>query len=105
MAGASIAVASILGDMEKIGIALMAIYFVELYLKAKKKFQGECFGIPTKKGLLLAPKEKESLTHYFMAIQPGTEKQVVKRILFVQLLICITVLSLVYLNFLQIIKI
>jgi UDP-N-acetylglucosamine--dolichyl-phosphate N-acetylglucosaminephosphotransferase len=105
MAGASIAVVSILGDMEKIGIALMAIYFIELYLKAKNKFQGECFGIPNKNGTLVAPKEKQSLTHYFMNMAPATEKQVVIKILATQAIICILVLIAIYLNIMQIVKI
>ncbi|MFA6268450.1 MAG: hypothetical protein WCW13_02685 [archaeon] len=105
MAGASIAVISILGDMEKIGIALMILYFIELFLKARTKFQGESFGVPQKTGLLLSPKEKKSLTHYFMAISPTTEKNVVKRILFVQGIICILALIAVYFNYIRIITI
>jgi len=102
MAGASIAVVSILGDMEKIGIALMILFFIELYLKAKTKFQGESFGKPAKNGLLFAPEKKNSLTHYFMALRPGTEKQVVIRILTAQAIICIIVLIFAYLNYAQI---
>jgi len=105
MAGASIAVVSIIGNMEKIGILLLGMYFIELYLKARNKFQGECFGIPQKNGILLPPKEKQSLTHYFMAINPTTEKNVVIRILLTQALICIIVLILAYLNLVEIIKI
>jgi len=105
MSGASIAVISILGDMEKIGVALMALFFIELYLKAKSKFQAESFGIPTKEGLLIAPKEKRSLTHYFMGFGKATsEKGVVQRILLVQGVICFIVLSLSYLNYVGIIS-
>jgi UDP-N-acetylglucosamine--dolichyl-phosphate N-acetylglucosaminephosphotransferase len=105
MAGASIAVISILGDMEKIGIALMVLYFIELFLKARTKFQGESFGIPQKNGILLAPEKKKSLTHYFMALGPANEKTIVKRILLAQGVICILVLIAVYFNYIEIIRI
>jgi UDP-N-acetylglucosamine--dolichyl-phosphate N-acetylglucosaminephosphotransferase len=98
MSGASIAVVSILGDMEKIGVMLMILFFIEFFLKAKYKFQGECFGKPQKNGLLLSPTKKKSLTHYFMAIKPTTEKGVVLRILATQAIICIIVLVIAYLN-------
>jgi len=105
MTGAGIATVSIIGDMEKIGIILLVLLFVELYLKARTKFQGECFGIPQKNGTLIAPKKKQSLTHYFMAIGAAKEETVVKRILFAQFIICAIVLVLVYLNNLKIILI
>ena len=105
MAGASIAVVSILGDMEKIGIALMVLFFIELYLKSRTKFQGESFGVSQRNGLLLAPKKKKSLTHYFMALRPRTEKQVVIKILTVQAIICFAVLAFALLNYFQMILI
>ncbi|MCX6800738.1 MAG: hypothetical protein NTZ73_00955 [Candidatus Diapherotrites archaeon] len=103
--GTSIAVVSILGDMEKIGVALMALFFVELYLKTKTKFQGESFGVPKKSGILEAPKKKQSLTHYFMAIKPATEKQVVVKMLLAQAAICLAILLLFYLNSIRVIMI
>lgn len=105
MAGASIAVVSILGDMEKVGIALMVLFFIELIIKSRTKFQGECFGIPKKNGILVSPKEKHSLTHYFMSFWPTTEKNVVLRLLMVQTIICIAVLIVVYLNYLEVLAI
>jgi len=96
MSGASIAVIAILGDMEKIGILLLILFFIELYIKSKSKFQGESFGIP-KGNYLIAPKKKKSLTHYFM-FGHATEKQVVLRILGAQATICILVLLLAYFN-------
>ncbi len=103
MIGASIAVISIIGNMEKIGIMLLALFFIELVIKARNKFQGECFGIPQKNGILLPPKNRQSLTHYFMGLSPAKEPQIVKRILSVQAAICIFVLLLVILNQLKII--
>ncbi len=101
MTGASIAVISIISDMEKIGIMLLVLFFVELYLKSRTKFQGESFGKPTKNGFLLSPKKKESLTHYFMGNK--TEKQVVKQLLFAQFIVCLIVMVLFLLNTYQII--
>ncbi|MCX6803184.1 MAG: hypothetical protein NTY48_01285 [Candidatus Diapherotrites archaeon] len=98
MTGASIAVICIIGDMEKIGVLLIALFFIELILKAKTKFQGESFGIPQKNGLLFAPKEKHSLTHYFMAIFPAREDRVVARMLLTQAVICLIVILVVLLN-------
>jgi len=97
MSGASIAVVAILGHMEKIGILLLILFFIELYIKSKSKFQGESFGIPKGK-YLLPPKKKKSLTHYFM-YGKAKEKQIVLRILGVQLIICLLVLLIAYFNF------
>ena len=104
MVGATIAVVSIIGNMEKIGIVLLVLFFIELYLKSKTRFQGESFGQPTKNGFLLAPKNKVSLTHYFM-FGKATEKQIVKRILLTQFLICILVFVTAYSNHIGIIMI
>ena len=105
ISGATIAVVSILGDMEKIGIALMLLFFIELVIKARTKFQGESFGIPKKDGTLVAPAHKQSLTHYFMGSKGNTEKGAVIRILAVQALICIIVLMLALLNYVKILLI
>ena len=89
--GAGIAVVSILGDMEKIGILMMALFFVELALKARTRFQSESFGKPDKEGLLRRPYKKiYSLTHWAMN-RKRTEKQVVLRLLALQALVCIAV--------------
>ncbi len=84
MIGASIATAAILGDMEKIGVLLMAMYFVELFLKGRFRMQREGFGIPTKSGIVKAPKQVASLTHMVMKLDSFTEKQVVGILLLVQ---------------------
>jgi len=98
MIGATIATASILGDMEKIGVLLMAIYFIELFLKGKFKMQKEGFGIPTKKGFLRAPHYTSSVTHVVMNLGKFTEKQIVGIILLAQVAISITVFSVSYLG-------
>ncbi|MBN2067460.1 MAG: hypothetical protein JW744_03260 [Candidatus Diapherotrites archaeon] len=95
MIGAGIATIVILGNIEKIGILLMALYFAELYLKGRFKMQREGFGIPQKDGTLAAPPGKaSSITHIVMRAGKYTEKQVVAIILGAQALISVAVFSL-----------
>jgi UDP-N-acetylglucosamine--dolichyl-phosphate N-acetylglucosaminephosphotransferase len=96
MIGASIATAAILGNMEKIGVMLLAIYFVELVLKARFKMQREGFGIPTKEGILHSPKQVASVTHVVMRMGSFTEKRVVEIILTMQIVLSIFVASMSY---------
>ncbi len=94
MVGASLAAASIIGDVEKFGLALFALFFVEFVLKARYKFQSESFGIPQKDGTLKAPERVSSLPH--LVLKWGgkmREEQVVGRILLAQSLIALFVLS------------
>jgi len=96
MIGASIATCAILGDMEKIGVLLMAIYFVELFLKGRFRMQREGFGIPTKSGILRAPKQASSVTHLVMRLGNFNEKQVVSIILLFQAGVSLLVFSFSY---------
>ena len=96
MIGASIAIVSILGNMEKVGILLMAMYFVELILKGRFRMQKESFGIPTKKGFLRPPTYTASMTHVVMRLGKFTERQVVGILLGFQTIISIFVFSLSY---------
>lgn len=96
MIGASIATASILGDMEKIGVLLMGMYFLELVLKGRFWMQKEGFGIPTKGGFLKSPRCASSVTHLVMRQGKFTEKRVVEILLAAQLLIGIIVFSFSY---------
>ncbi len=98
MVGASIAVASIIGNMERIGIMLLALFFVELILKAKVGFQVESFGVPKKDGTLRAPEKIGSVTHWVMKRGNFTEKQVVLIILGFQVLVSLSVIAYWYLN-------
>ena len=89
MGGAGIASVVIIGDMEKLGVFLMLLYFIELILKARTKFKAESFGIPHKNGVLKAPKRIGSLTHVVMRLGRFTEKQVVSILLAMQATVCI----------------
>ncbi len=98
MIGGSVAVVSILGNMEKLGLLLFALFFVELALKAASKFQGESFGTPQADGSLAPPKQKSSLTHVVMGFGKFSEPQVSLILIGVQVIISIGVLVYYYLN-------
>ncbi|MCD6434168.1 MAG: hypothetical protein J7L14_00985 [Candidatus Diapherotrites archaeon] len=94
--GASTAAIVIISDMEKIGVALFALFFLELILKLRTKLQGESFGIATKEGYLKAPKKICSITHIAMLAGKNKWKewQVVTFVLFLQALVSAIVLVL-----------
>ena len=101
MIGAGIATAVILGDMEKYGIMLFAMYFIELAIKSRHKFQSENFGIPQKDGTLAPNPKGGSLTHFFMRLGKFSEKQVVLLILATQAAIAILTFMVFYTGFLE----
>ncbi|MFH1588832.1 MAG: hypothetical protein ABIA76_05850 [Candidatus Diapherotrites archaeon] len=88
MIGATIASMAIIGNMEKLGIYLLAIYFIELGFKAKHKFQSQCFGLPQKDGSLKRNPKGGSLTQVILKYV-NSEKKVVLTILGIQTVICI----------------
>lgn len=94
MYGAGVAAIAILGDMEKIGVLLMALFFVELGFKARHRFQSECFGLPQKDGTLKPRPEGGSLTHWVMRRGAFTEPQVTLALLSMQALVCAAVFAL-----------
>ncbi|MFA4907164.1 MAG: hypothetical protein WC602_02755 [archaeon] len=104
MMGAALAAAVIIGNMEKIGIFLVALYFAELLFKARHRFQTESFGIPQKDGTLRANPRGGSLTQWVMRRGKFTEKQVVCIILGMQLVISGFVIAYFYLNAYSIIR-
>ncbi len=95
MLGATVAASVIVGNIEKIGVILMALFFVELGFKAKHKFQSHCFGIPQENGKLKPRPEGGSLTQWIMKQGSFTEKQVVGIILGSQTVICIITIILI----------
>jgi len=98
MVGASIASIVIIADIEKIGLLLFSLYFIELIFKAKHGFKSECFGLPQKNGTLKPLTRDGSITQLIMHLGNFTEKQVVSIILLIQLIISIIVLFLFYFN-------
>ena len=98
MMGASIAAACIIGNMEKVGLMLFGLYFVELILKARTKMQAECFGKIQPDGTLKAPETIGSLTHVVMRMGKFTEKQVVLIILGMQVVVVLFTLFVFWYN-------
>lgn len=98
--GASVAAVAIIGNMEKIAIVLIALFFVELVFKAKHKFQSECFGVPQEDGTLKADPKGGSLTQWVMRQGKFTEKQVVGLILGMQFIVCIFAFLIFFANML-----
>ncbi len=108
--GASLAIISTMGNMEKAGAvailpiagtAILGLHFLELVLKAKSKFSGESFGVLDSKGLLKPPAlngdtQINSLTHVLMQKYDLTEKQIVYLFWLIQFIVMIIVVVLVY---------
>ncbi len=86
--GAYIGAVTILGKMEFFGVALFALYFLELILKARSRFKAENFGVPDENGVLHPRYDKiYSVTHVFLRLPNMTERRLVISILLLQLLI------------------
>ncbi|MEK6958752.1 MAG: glycosyltransferase 4 family protein [archaeon] len=100
MVGANIAVMSIIGNMEIAGVILISLYFIEFIIKAKHKFQSECFGLPQKSGKLSYNPKGGSLTHLVLRMGKNnlTEPQVTIIISIFQLSICIITLAIFFLK-------
>jgi len=100
MNGATIASASIIGDMEKIGLMVVAIFFIELVLKARHFFQAQSFGIPKKNGTLSADPKLGSLTQVVLFLGKGKlrENEVTLAILALQAVVCAAVLLIFFLK-------
>lgn len=98
MMGATIAAASIIGNMEKAAIMLFALYFIELILKGRTKMQAESFGKIQPDGTLKSPEKIGSLTHVVMRWGKFNEKQVVLIILSMQTIVVLGTLLVFWLN-------
>lgn len=94
MGGAGIASIAIIGNLQRLGVFLILLYFFELALKARSRFKAESFGMPQKNGILKAPKQIGSLTHLVMRFGQFTEKQVVLILLGLQAIVCLIGFSL-----------
>ena len=99
MMGAGIASASIIGNIEKVGLMLFGLYFVELLLKGRTKMQAESFGRIQEDGTLKAPEKIGSLTHVIMRLGKFNEKQVVYIIWGLQILVALVTFLVFWHNF------
>jgi len=92
--GYTIGVMAILGDIEKFALSIFILWFIELVLKARSRFKAESFGKVNPDGTLSKPYKKiYSLTHIFMNGK-NTEKDIVYKIVSIQVVICIIMLIL-----------
>ncbi|MFP4634100.1 MAG: MraY family glycosyltransferase [Candidatus Aenigmatarchaeota archaeon] len=98
--GAIIASIVIIGNIEKTGVLLFTLFFVELILKARSKFQAENWGQIQEDGTL-KPRYKKSysLTQATMKLGQNfggfTEKQVATSIIILQALIAVFTLIII----------
>ncbi len=99
MAGASFAAVSIIGNIERVGLMLFALYFIELVLKGRTKMQAQSFGEIQADGTLKAPARIGSLTHIIMRAGKFSEKQVTLIILGLQLVVALATLSVFWINY------
>lgn len=99
MVGAAFAAVSIIGNIERVGLMLFALNFVELFLKARTKMQAQSFGIIQPDGTLRSPEKIGSLTHVVMRWGKFTEKQVVLIILGMQLIVALVALLVFWTNY------
>lgn len=92
MIGANLAIMSILGNMQTFGALLTGLFLIEFLIKAKHKFQSECFGVPQKNGLLNANPKGGSLTQFILKIKPMKETQVTLTILLLQSILGLSII-------------
>lgn len=99
MVGAAFAAVSIIGNIERVGLMLFGLYFIELALKARTRMQAQSFGIIQPDGTLRAPEKIGSLTHVVMRWGKFSEKQVVLIILGMQLVVALVALFVFWTNY------
>jgi UDP-N-acetylglucosamine--dolichyl-phosphate N-acetylglucosaminephosphotransferase len=76
--GSIVAAGVIIGNIEKMGVMLMAPFIIEFILKARSRLKASCLGKLRKDGKLDPPYGKKiySITHVLMNLKPMTEKEV-----------------------------
>lgn len=95
--GAIIASIVIIGNIEKAGILLFTLFFIEFLLKARSKFQAENWGEIQDDNTLKPRYEKAySLTQFVMNLGKFTEKQVALIIIGMQVLVSLITLIFVF---------
>lgn len=97
--GAMIGVISLIGGMERLGLFLIALHWVELLFKAKHGFKSECFGIPQKDGTLKPDPRGGSLIHFTLNQKNLSEKNLVILLLFAQGIIALFSFVIFYYGF------
>jgi UDP-N-acetylglucosamine--dolichyl-phosphate N-acetylglucosaminephosphotransferase len=87
MIGVVLAVAAIIGNMEKATVIVLLPFIIEFFLKARSKFKAECFGKLRPDGKIGPPYGKNiySWTHLLLNIKPMKEKNVTITMMMIQL--------------------
>ena len=96
MIGASIATISIVGNMEKLGLFIIALHWAELAFKARHMFQSQNFGIPQRDGRLAPDPRGGSLVHFVLRWRMMTEKRLVLTLLGAQAVVSAVVFGMFY---------
>lgn len=93
--GAVVVSSIVIGNMEKIGIIIMAPFILEFFLKLRSKFKATSLGKLRQDGKLDPPYGKKiySLTHLVMNIKPMTEEQVSISLVLIQIIISVIAFS------------
>jgi UDP-N-acetylglucosamine--dolichyl-phosphate N-acetylglucosaminephosphotransferase len=91
--GAVLACAAIIGNMERLGMIIIALYYVEFILKARGLFRPKWWGLPDRKGIL-APVSRRiySVPNLLMKLNPVTERKLVLEMCLLQIIVAVTAL-------------
>jgi len=84
--GAVVASGVIVGNMERVGLVIMAPFVLELLLKLRSGLKASCLGKLRPDGKLDPPYGRKiySITHILMNIRPMTEKQITLIMIFIE---------------------
>ena len=93
LAGAAIFAAVVIGNIEKFGSTLFALYILEFFLKARSRFKAHSWGILQEDGTLKPQHDKiYSLTHPLMD-RGLTEKQITQTLAGFQIVWCVLMIG------------
>ena len=92
--GTSLAIGAINGLVKEIALLLFLPMIIEFFMKSRGLFQARNQGIPQKNGLIFYYNRSESLTHIVMKNVKVTEKKIVGIFWGIEVLLCISVISL-----------
>ena len=96
--GAGIFSAMVIGDLEKFGVMIFVLWFIEFFLKLRSRFNAHSWGILQEDGSLKNQHDRiYSLTHVFMSLGMS-ERGIINSLLLLQTVICV-VSGFFYYNF------
>lgn len=104
LTGSSVAVLAIIGNLEKVGILLLFLFYIEFLIKAKHKFQTENFGIPDKNGILHPDPKGGSFVHVILRKKPMSEKKLVLTLIVMQIIVDVFVITISELGYMGLIS-